>query len=176
MGLYLIEARIGSNVFIKVGITDRCPSKRLAGIATGCPVPPTLIAFDPRASQVHETQIHRRLSYWRSHLEWFHYTGEVVAFVNDMRAAFPIDQIPTLHWLREKPKEQRLAQAMRLARTMMEKGREPKPERAERKQRIQRGEMWMVGSNGKLAVSRASLSLRRHYLTPQALRSPNPPS
>ncbi len=162
MGLYLIEARIGCNVFIKVGITDRRPSKRLAGVATGCPVPPTLIAFDPKASRIHETQIHRRLSYWRSHLEWFHYTGEVVDFVNDMRAAFPVEEMLTQRERVKTIKADRLSLAMKLARGMTERGRHKARKARKGNERAKRDTGWMVGSDGNLAVSRASLLFPGH--------------
>ncbi len=113
MGLYIIQADIGSSSFVKIGITNGSPSERLADIATGCPVKPYLVAYDPRAGLDDEQHLHRRLANWRSHREWFHYSGDVVLFARVMRALFPHGPDP-------KEERSRLAVAMRFARQMTE--------------------------------------------------------
>jgi hypothetical protein len=105
MGLYVIRVDIGASSFVKIGHTSVVPDKRLDGIATGCPVEPYLVAYDPRAGAAEEADLHRKLHAWRSHREWFHLTGDVRAFVIEMGQVYPADR-------------RRLDQAMRIAKRL----------------------------------------------------------
>ena len=67
--LYVIQAKCEGNP-IKVGVSE-CPQARMEQFQTGCPFKLEIIGIVKNVNMNYETQIHKKLSKFKLHGEWF---------------------------------------------------------------------------------------------------------
>lgn len=70
---------------VKIGVSFH-PEARLNAIAVGAPGALTLLAKLPRMGHV-ETDCHKRLEHLHLHGEWYRYTTEIDALIQELRDA-----------------------------------------------------------------------------------------
>jgi hypothetical protein len=80
-GIYFVGAA-GAGL-VKIGWVLRASQVegRLARLQTDCPYPVVLLHLVTPATQVHERRLHKRFLAHHFHGEWFHWEGEVRAFL-----------------------------------------------------------------------------------------------
>lgn len=68
---------------IKIGVSNS-PDARLETLQTGAPGKLELIASIPKSGH-HETEAHKRFDHLRVYGEWFRYTSEIDAFIQELK-------------------------------------------------------------------------------------------
>lgn len=95
MGLYAI--RVIGQPYVKIGITDGDPVKRLSMLQVGCPLELAIYGFDPRLGRSDEEALHRDFLEYSVRGEWFRIEGRVQAWLH-------VFGVCNSDWQRPKPK------------------------------------------------------------------------